>query len=100
MRDRRELTCAPDLERNAFNDGLDLLGRELIRDGEARRLTGVPERLLLRGRFNLQYDAVNLIINFLSRRRSRAARGTPFPLLPICKNFFKGIGMLMFPIHR
>src|SRR3989344_4521400 len=87
-----ELPSSAHLERDVLNNRLHLFRRKFICDGEAWCLTCIAKRLLFCMRFNLQYDTVNLIINFFSR--------ISIPFLPIREHVFKSVSMTMFRIHR
>src|SRR3989344_1453874 len=92
MSDRGELPRPPHLQHDVLEHRLDLLRRELIRDGEARCLTGIAEDFLLRVVLNLQHDPVELIIELLTR--------IPFPLLPEREHLVERIGVPVFWIDR
>src|SRR5207248_2733246 len=72
MRNRRESPCAPHLHRDVDDLGYHLPRRILERNGPTRRLCGKPETPLLRDTVDLEYDAVDFILQRLPLR-------LPFP---------------------
>jgi hypothetical protein len=60
-RDRRDRAGAADLHLDVEDLGRHFLGRELVRDGEARRARDEAERLLLRQCVDLVDDPVDLV---------------------------------------
>ncbi len=61
MGDRRQRPCPPDVRNDVLDDGLDLLGRELVGDRPARRPADHAEPLLLVESIDLDDDAVGLV---------------------------------------